>query len=67
VALKAGTSWVEDYYGRSGWNDVYGRASFTYAISKSVSVTPFVGFSLPADASPETERLFGGVWFEVNF
>ncbi|OYV05891.1 MAG: hypothetical protein CFE26_09220 [Verrucomicrobiales bacterium VVV1] len=67
VSLKAGTSWVDDYYGRSGWNDVYGRASFTYAISKSVSVTPFVGFSLPMDASPETERLFGGVWFEVNF
>ena len=67
VSLKAGTSWVDDYYGRSGWNDVYGRASFTYAISKSVSVTPFVGVSLPMEASPETERLFGGIWFEVNF
>jgi len=67
VALKAGTSWVDDYYGRSGWNDVYARASFTYAISKSVSVTPFVGLSVPMEANPESDRLFGGIWFEVNF
>lgn len=67
VVLKAGTSWVDNYYGRSGWNDFYARASFTYAISKSVSLTPFVGVSLPLGASNETERLFGGVWFEVNF
>lgn len=67
VVLKAGTSWVDDYYGRSGWNDFYARAAFTYAISKSVALTPFVGVSLPMEASTETERFYGGVWFEVNF
>lgn len=67
VAIKAGTSWVDDYYGRSGWNDLYARASYTYAISKAVSVTPFVGVSVPMDSNPETDRLYGGVWFEVNF
>lgn len=67
VSLEAGTSWVDDYYGRSGWNDLYARASYTYAISKSVSVTPFVGISVPMEANPETDRLYGGIWFEVNF
>jgi hypothetical protein len=67
LSLLAGTSWVDGYYGRSGWNDIYARASLTYAISKSVSVTPFVGISLPMAANPESTRLYGGVWFEVNF
>jgi len=67
IALQAGTSFVEDYYGRDGWNDLYARAAFTYNFSKRVSVTPFVGISIPMDADPESTRFFGGIWFEVNF
>lgn len=67
VTLLGGTSWLSDYYGRSGWNEVYGRVSLTYNISKRVSVTPFTGISLPVDANPEADRLYAGVWFEVNF
>lgn len=67
ITLLGGTSWLDDYYGRSGWNDFYGRISLTYNVSKRVSVTPFVGVSIPLDANPETDRLYGGVWFEVNF
>jgi hypothetical protein len=67
VSLLGGTSFVSDYYDRDGWNDLYARASFTYAISKRVAVTPFVGVSIPMTSDGETNRLFGGVWFEVNF
>jgi hypothetical protein len=67
VTLLGGTSWLDDYYGRSGWNDLYGRVSLTYNVSKRVSVTPFAGVAIPLDANPETDRLYGGVWFEVNF
>jgi hypothetical protein len=67
VTLLGGTSWLDDYYGRSGWNDVYGRISLTYNVSKRVSLTPFAGVSLPLDANPESNRLYGGLWFEVNF
>ena len=66
-STEAGTSWTEDYYGSSGWHDIYGRLGWTYAFNRSVSVTPFVGTSIPMNSSPEHNRLFGGVWFEVNF
>lgn len=67
VTVLGGTSFVQDYYERSGWNEVYGRVSLTYALTKSVSVTPFAGVSLPTDDNPESNRLLGGIWFEVNF
>lgn len=67
LSTEAGTSWTEDYYGSSGWHDVYARLGWTYAFNRSVSVTPFVGTSIPMSSSPERNRLFGGVWFEVNF
>lgn len=67
VSASAGTSFVSDYYGHDGWNDLYGRVSLTYALNKRVAITPFVGLSVPMDSNPETNRLFGGVWLEVNF
>lgn len=62
-----GTSWTDGYYGSNGWHDVHARVSWTYAINRSVSVTPFLGTSVPARSGPEKGRLFGGLWFEVNF
>jgi len=67
ITLLGGTSWLDDYYGRSGWNDAYGRISLTYNVNKRVSLTPFAGVSLSLDANPESNRLYGGLWFEVNF
>ena len=67
VSLTGGLSAVDGYYGRSGWNDLYARASFTQGINQSVAITPFVGLSIPLQSDGETNRLFGGVWFEVNF
>jgi outer membrane scaffolding protein for murein synthesis (MipA/OmpV family) len=63
----AGASWADDYYGRSGLNDAYARLSWTYAVSEQVSLTPFVGTSIPLDSGPEKNRLFGGLWFAVSF
>ena len=67
LSTEFGTSWTEDYYGSSGWHDLYSRVGWTYAFNRNVSVTPFVGTSVPMSSSPERNRLFGGVWFEVNF
>lgn len=67
VSLTGGISAVADYYGRDGWNDVHARASFTQSINQRVAVTPYVGVSIPLQSDGETNRLFGGVWFEVNF
>ncbi len=67
VTATAGLSAVEDYYDRSGLNDLYARLSYTYAINRSVAVTPFAETSLPLASHGESIRVVGGVWFEVNF
>ena len=67
VHAEAGISGVSDYYGRSGINDAYGRISYTYIFNRSVSLSPFMGSSVPLQSDAETTRLFGGIWFEVNF
>jgi len=46
ISLKTGVSYVDDYYGRNGMNDAYGRLSLTYHISDTVSITPFAGGSV---------------------
>lgn len=66
--LKTGISYVDDYYGRDGLNDAYGRFSLTYHISESVSITPFVGGSVLLDNDDAgDDQAFGGLWFEVRF
>ena len=67
LSAKAGTSFTEDYYGDSGWHDVYARLSWTYAFNQHVAATPFIGTSIPTSSSPESSRLFAGLWFEVTF
>ena len=67
-SLQTGISAVDDYYGRDGFNDVYGRVSLTYNISDTVSVTPFVGGSALLDSDDiGDDTAFGGIWFEVRF
>jgi hypothetical protein len=67
VSTKLGTSFVEDYYDRSGWNDIYARLGYTYNFNKSVSITPFVGTSLATKSRDHADSLYAGVWFEANF
>ncbi|NWK57414.1 hypothetical protein HW115_17480 [Verrucomicrobiaceae bacterium N1E253] len=67
-ALKTGISAVDSYYDRDGFNDVYARASLTYNISDTVSVTPFIGGSALLDSDDiGDDTAFGGIWFEVRF
>ena len=44
VALNTGISYVDDYYGRDGINDAYGRLSLTHHLSDTVSITPLSGW-----------------------
>lgn len=67
LGATAGTSWTEDYYGSDGWHDAYARLTWTYAFNDSVAVTPFAGTSIPTGSGPGSNRLFAGIWFEVNF
>lgn len=66
LAFKFGVSAVEDYYGRSGFNDFYARFSGTYNINKFISVTPFVGTSIQFD-SKHRDSVYAGIWFETSF
>ena len=73
VSLKVGVSYVNDYYGRDGINDIYARLSFTYHISETVSVTPFIGTSILIEDDSTVpgilndDTTFGGLWFVVRF
>lgn len=66
LAISGGVSAVDHYYGRSGLNDIYGRASLTYNLNRTISLTPFVGWSYEIDDG-DGDELFGGLWFEVSF
>ena len=67
-ALTGGLSWVDGYYGRSGMNDFHARATVTYNINSTVSLSPFLGWSLEIDDdNGDGDELFGGLWFEVVF
>ena len=68
ISLKTGVSYVNDYYGRDGLNDAYGRLSITYHLSDTVSITPFAGGSvLLDDDDAGDDQAYGGVWFEFRF
>ncbi|MEO1835236.1 MAG: hypothetical protein ABGZ49_07050 [Akkermansiaceae bacterium] len=64
--LSGGVSAVEHYYGRSGLNDFYGRASVTYNVNSQISLTPFLGWSIELEEA-DGDEFFGGLWFEVSF
>lgn len=67
-SLKSGVSAVSDYYGRDGFNDLYARASYTYNVSDTVSISPFVGTSILLDNDDNGHSTnYGGLWFEINF
>lgn len=68
LALTGGISWVNDYYGRDGMNDFFGRASFTYNINRNIAVTPFLGWSLEIDSTNgDGDEFYGGLWLELVF
>ena len=68
ILLTSGFSWSDDFNDRDGWNDYFGRLSLTYAISDTVSITPYAGWSvLLRDHGGSDDSLFAGFWFEVNF
>ncbi len=73
ISLKTGVSYVNDYYGRDGINDIYARLSYTYHISETVSLTPYLGTSLLIDDDStepgiiNDDSTFAGLWFVVRF
>lgn len=68
ISFNTGISYVDDYYGRDGMNDAYGRLSVTHHLSDTVSITPYVGGSLLLDSSDAgDDQAYAGMWFEVRF
>jgi len=67
VTIESGLSFVSDYLDRDGFNDLYARIAFTYAISDRVAITPFLGTSLQLANHTGDDVAYGGFWFEVNF
>lgn len=66
LAISSGVSFVSNYYGDSSFHEWFSRVTLTYAISESISVTPFVGTSLSLDTERDDEA-YAGFWFEVIF
>jgi len=67
ITFKTGASFTDDYYQTSGANDIYSRISFTYNISKQVSVTPFAFGSLNLANDGRSDYIGAGLWFEMSF
>jgi hypothetical protein len=67
VTVEGGLSVVSDYLDRNGFNDLYARIAFTYAISDRVALTPFFGTSLQLTDHTGDDVAYGGFWFEVIF
>lgn len=61
-----GLSYLADYYGKSGLNALYARASYTYGLNKTISVTPFAGLNLGLGDETDDEA-WAGLHFEVFF
>ncbi|MEM9080212.1 MAG: hypothetical protein AAGC74_05905, partial [Verrucomicrobiota bacterium] len=66
VSAESGLSIVDSYYGRSGLNDYYGRISLTYNLNSTISLSPFLGFSIPLE-DHSSNTVYGGFWFAVSF
>ena len=68
ISLNTGISYVDDYYGRDGMNDAYGRLSLTHHLSDTVSITPYIGGSILIDSDDTgDDQAYAGMWFEVRF
>ena len=68
LLVDFGISYVSHYYGREGFNDAYGKISYTYNINQSLSISPYIGTSLLLD-NKDTGRdsLYGGIYLAVSF
>lgn len=66
--IRAGASYVSSYYHRDGFNDAFGKLSYTYNINQSISVSPYVGTSVLLDSNDiGRDSLHGGIYFAVSF
>ncbi len=66
LAVDTGLGFASSYADRDGINELHTRISLTYAISKQVAVSPFIGASIVLAHEGEDEA-FGGFWFQVIF
>lgn len=66
--FDVGVSAVENYYSRDGFNDVFGKLTYTYNINQSVSLSPYIGTSvLLDDKETGSDSLYGGIYLAVTF
>ena len=69
--LQVGISLSSGYYEaqafedqlNDGFNDLFAKVSYTYNLTKQVSISPFIGTSVQKNDA----TLYGGLWFETSF
>jgi len=66
-AVLGGLSYASDYFGRSGLNDAFLRATLTYGVSSTVSFSPYIGTSIQLDDEEADDEFYAGLLFEVIF
>lgn len=67
LAIEGGVSVVSDYFNRDGFNDLYAKITYTYALSDQVALSPFLGTSIQLDDQDADDTAYAGLWFEVIF
>jgi hypothetical protein len=69
LGLGAGISYVDNYDIFDGWNNFFARASLIYHLTKTASVSAYIGGDFPMDAIDNTQvnRLHGGASLTVTF
>ena len=72
VALELGTgvSYGDDYYGVSGFNNVFVKAAIPIALTETLTLTPYIANSWAIDSLEDTgedDHLFGGASLSVDF
>ncbi|MGJ8657291.1 MAG: hypothetical protein ACSHX6_12650 [Akkermansiaceae bacterium] len=66
LLFSTGVGATADYYDRSGLHHIFAKLEYTYNISDSVSLSPFVATSIAIHDEAENS-LSGGVYFAVSF
>jgi hypothetical protein len=77
LTLGAGVTYSDGYWGPSGWNNYYLRASLPIALNCRTTLTPYIGYVGGPDTwvvdgafgadSPQSDILTGGVSLSVSF
>lgn len=67
LRLDLAASALDSYYSTSGAHDLNARLTYTYQLTKQISLSPFTEVSVALKDRDEDSLFASGIWFEVSF